>query len=219
MVPKFITFTQAVDSNETPREARRALAESWTRFRRFAAVRPWLRGWMAHFEETYSETRGEDGRGAGWHSHLHVIADADFIPQGELAELWFRATFGRGLIVDIRAARKGSERELLKYATKAATLPEERIVEYALTMKGARDITTGGTWHGIDAGIEDDEPEPLPADAGDVVRLPLPVVERRAAEGDEWAAAVLAAVLRPPDVRPSESPPLSRRGRGRDRMT
>jgi hypothetical protein len=195
-VPKFITLTQAVDADENPRQARQRVAAAWSRLRRMKAFASRCHGWMAHYEETYSETRGEDGKGTGWHAHVHVVADADFIPHGELAELWFKATGGRGLVVDIRAARKGVERELLKYATKAATLPDDALVLYATTMRGARDITTGGAWHGV---VTDDNvraEDELPADAGPILRFPLAVIEARAAEGDEWAAVVLEAVQR-----------------------
>ena len=111
------------------------------------------------------------------------------------------------MIVDIRQARAGVERELLKYASKAASLPDAKVVEYATTMHGARDITTGAAWHGLASDEDLESDELMPLEAGNVVRLPLPVIEERAADGDEWAAAVLVAVLRQGTAREPGRPP------------
>ena len=58
-------------------------------------------------------------RGRGWHVHVHVLADADFIPQGELSRIWHEIT-GDSFIVDVRAVDSPGEalRYLLKYLTK-----------------------------------------------------------------------------------------------------
>ena len=54
-----------------------------------------------------------------WHPHLHILAEASYIPQATLSEIWLNIT-GDSLIVDIRKVhdRDSALNELAKYASK-----------------------------------------------------------------------------------------------------
>ena len=98
--------------------------------------------------------------------------------------------------MDIREARSGVERELLKYALKTVKVNADRIVEYALAMHRARSVSTGGAWYGC---VRDEElvaeqehaDTAVQADTLTFLEL-LRMVEARV----EWAISVLHAVSR-----------------------
>lgn len=67
----------------------------------------------------------------GWHVHLHLIALCRWIPQAELAEMWKRATKGKGYIVFVKRAghKWGLVQEVLKYVFKVSLYRDERVKE------------------------------------------------------------------------------------------
>jgi hypothetical protein len=88
--------------------------------------------------------------GNGWHVHVHILADASYIPQDKLVEAWLAIT-GDSFIVDIRVARSTDEAlsYLLKYVgkpPKVENYPVEDFVRvFNEVMKGIRLIHTFGS--------------------------------------------------------------------------
>lgn len=72
-----------------------------------------VRGGFGNFEVTNA--------GCGYHVHLHLLLDADFIPQKQLSKLWHQIT-GDSYIVDVRACSGTAEAiaEITKYSFKPA---------------------------------------------------------------------------------------------------
>lgn len=82
------------------------------RRRRFA------RGWRGGFWSI--EVTNE---GSGWHLHMHILVDADWIDGGELARQWADVTGRIGRIVRVKDAReKNYLAEVTKYAVKGSQL-------------------------------------------------------------------------------------------------
>lgn len=101
--------------------------------------------------------------GNGWHPHLHVLLDSDYLAQRKLDADWKKLTGG---MVDIRARTpQNALPYMLKYAGKAPDIyrtdqnkglkrycsPDERIereIEYNAAMKGIRTVQPFGTLYG-----------------------------------------------------------------------
>ena len=59
----------------------------------------------------------------GWHLHIHLLVDADWIDADELKVQWLSVTRGGGYIVKVRDCRdKSYLREVTKYVVKSSTL-------------------------------------------------------------------------------------------------
>lgn len=102
-------------------------------------------------------TRGKNGD--HWHTHLHLILDATFMPKKELSWAWHAASEG-SYIVDIeRCGGSAAANYVTKYVTKAANghilRTPELLDEFILAIKGRRTCTTFGDWYGK-ATLEDD---------------------------------------------------------------
>lgn len=183
--PKFITLTQRARHGERIRAAARRLQRCFETLRHGTAWKKHVRAWVASREVTRS-------RGDTWHVHIHLVADAEYWPQAELSAEWERVTAGESRIVDIREAKDGVERELLKYTLKTTDVAPDRLVEFALAMRGARTVSTGGAWYGR---VRDED---LLEDEGDFaetsVLLTFQELLRRVELGDSWAHAVKGAV-------------------------
>jgi hypothetical protein len=62
------------------------------------------------------------GKG-GWHLHIHLLVDADWIDQPELKQQWNSVTGGGGYIVKVKDCRESEYlREVTKYVVKSTTL-------------------------------------------------------------------------------------------------
>ena len=184
-VPKFITLTQRARPGESLREGWVRLQSAFRRLRARAEWRRHVRAFVAAREVIWSRSK------QAWHVHVHLVADADYWLQAELAQEWERVTGGESRVVDIREARPGTELELLKYTLKIAGVPAARLVEFALSMGGARVISTGGAWRGRlqDEDLDvDGEPEWEVLGFGEL--------RRRELAGDGWACAVGQAIDR-----------------------
>jgi hypothetical protein len=215
---KFVTLTQRADDSESSGQARDRMQAHVRRLMRRKCWKTWLGsgGGLLRYELTFKA-------GRGWHAHVHMLVELDFVPQATLAALWQDVTNGDGLIVDIRAASDGAENELLKYVLKAANLPAPQVVAFAIEMSGRRDSSTFGSWYGrrcaaVDAVLDDTE-VPDAAALGPCDLMPLSHVERMAFEGDAFFARVRAAVARQADElhAAARSRELRRRERGRRR--
>jgi len=97
-----------------------------------------------------------------WHPHLHIIAKAKFIDQGELSNVW-RGISKDSFIVDIKRIR--DPEQVAGYVTKYAGKPlntsfsnTPRLLDEAITaLHGRRLLTLFGTWYGD--GLIDSETE------------------------------------------------------------
>lgn len=136
-----------------------------------------------------------------WHPHLHIIADAKYIDQGELSTAW-RSITKDSYIVDIRRVREPevTGRYVTKYASKplnSSFCNTPKLLDEAITaLKGRRLCLCFGTWYGTplseaeDADFADDL-----IDAGEWSNIcTLDDVLWRAANHDEEAKRMLVAL-------------------------
>lgn len=84
----------------------------------------------------------------GWHVHLHVILDSDYLPQAKLSKDWGEIT-GGSFIVDIREAGTVAEglKYCLKYLSKAPVLSGHE-EEYREAVEGLRLVQPFGSLYG-----------------------------------------------------------------------
>jgi hypothetical protein len=185
--PKFMTLTQRARPEESLRDACRRLQRCFEALRHRAEWKQHVSAWVAAREVTL-------GRGGAWHVHVHLVADSEYWPQADLSAEWERVTAGESRIVDVRDARAGVERELLKYTLKTTGVAPERLVEFAMAMRGVRTVSTGGAWYGR---VRDED---LLSDAegvGESIELlTIGALLRLVDSGDSWAQVVKDALDR-----------------------
>lgn len=163
---KFITLTTR--ASKLPLEEQiKHLRTSFRRLRQRKFFKANIRGGYAVLEITHNNKTKQ------WHPHLHIIADANYIPQKALSQEWLKASKD-SFIVDIRKIRNSTAAVgyVAKYLGK---LPElsllgdaEKTSEWIAALKGTRLINRFG-----------DLPEPTdekfddkqPADWQPVMRL------------------------------------------------
>ncbi len=80
---RFLTLT--VRSERDLVATRRRLSDAWKKWQRRAWVRERLRGGIAAQEVTYSASHG-------WHPHLHVCWDGDYLPRARAIDEWMSCT-------------------------------------------------------------------------------------------------------------------------------
>ena len=137
--PKLVTFTLR-NVATISREYIRGLRRSFTRLMHRAYYKKRVRGGLQTIEVV--------NKGRGWHVHLHVMLDSDYLPQAKLSKDWGEITRG-SFIVDIREA--GTVAEGLKYCLKYLSKPpvlsghEE---EYREAVKGLRLVQPFGSLYG-----------------------------------------------------------------------
>lgn len=108
-----------------------------------------------------------DSASGHWHTHLHVICDAKYIPVSELGLAWSVASRGSYIVNIQRAAGGGAANYVTKYVTKALSGPVSRdemiLDEFVVALRGRRLCLTFGSWYGKSklASIEQ-EPEAMP---------------------------------------------------------
>lgn len=135
-----------------------------------------------------------------WHPHLHIIADAKYIPQAELSAVW-RGISRDSFIVDVRRVKNddvvGSY--VCKYASKpldTSFTSNPKLLDEAMeALKGRRLVTTFGEWYGTRlSNAEDEELADDMVDAAGYEKLhPLWLVIDAATEGERWAIELLRA--------------------------
>lgn len=153
----------------TLKHGEQGLKQMITRLREcFSALRrrPWfkhlVRGGVATLEVKLS-------RSNRWHPHLHVMLDAEFLPQRELSKLWLEVT-GDSSIVDVRRIPGGQAASYVtKYVSKPATgdviNDQDRFMEMIAALHGARLFNAFGSLRCSDAlDTNDSAEEFLPDD-------------------------------------------------------
>lgn len=165
-------------------------------YRSFKALRQlerWtdkVRGGAAFLELKWSD------KAARWHPHLHIIADADFLPQGELSEMW-RAITRDSYIVDVRRVRQPevTGAYVTKYASKPLNMSfcrtPELLDEAMRVLKGRRLCLCFGTWYGTSLTNAEDEELNLESEEKFHFFAPLEDILSRATAGERNAIAVL----------------------------
>lgn len=174
------------------------LKESWTRLRRTKQFRTHVHGGVSVLEITYNIRTDQ------WHPHLHVVIDGRYWAQASIADAWETASRG-SRIVDIR--RVPSREALTKYVTKylsktaqSPNMPDRRVSELALALKGQRLAQPFGNLHGH---LKDPDAEDAPSGYDDVCPV-LPLIQA-AANGDSRAIRLQQALRRLPRCRTSDA--------------
>lgn len=160
-------------------------------FRRLRASKWWkerAHGGAVTIEVKLSET--------GWHPHLHIVLDSEWMNQDELSDAWNKAT-GGSFIVDVRALKDAHDAAfyVAKYVTKGTSpsvwADNATANEWISASKAVRMCSTFGTWRGFALTANGTDP-------GDwETEDTLDRLICRASEGDRVAADILLS-LRPP---------------------
>lgn len=147
-------------------------------------------GGAAFLEIKYSD------KAKRWHPHLHIIAEARFIDQGELSTVW-RTISRDSFIVDIRRVRDRGT--VTSYVTKYASKPlnssfsadQSLLAEAILALRGRRLCLCFGSWYGT-ALTDIEDADTLPEeDAGWHMFCDLESILDRASHGIADAIAVI----------------------------
>ncbi len=105
--PRLMTLTLANEDRLGP--AVRRIWRCMKRLKQRAIWRKNVKGSLIAIEIKHSET--------GWHPHIHILYEGNFIDQAKLSKQWHQIT-GNSFIVDVRAADPGAIRYVTKYLTK-----------------------------------------------------------------------------------------------------
>jgi hypothetical protein len=131
------------------------LLDGWKEIRRRAV---WKRANVKATVRSLEITRGREG--AGWHVHLHVLADSGWIDQVELSEAWHAITGDSFVVYVKRKTAEDAIGEITKYVTKPAEIDKFtalEIAELVHALRGRRLVSFTGEWYG--AAAEDEEVE------------------------------------------------------------
>ena len=137
--PKLLTLTLRNVSTLT-RVYIRGLRKSFTKLMHRKWYKERVRGGLQTIEIV--------NKGNGWHVHMHVLLDADYLPQRKIAKDWLEIT-GDSFVVDIREAGTVKEglKYCLKYLSKAPVLSGHE-EEYRDAVKGLRLVQPFGSLYG-----------------------------------------------------------------------
>ena len=153
MTVSFLTLTLA--DNDQPLSG--LLDKLIASFRRLRSTKLWqrdVRGGVAFIELKWSAAKQR------WHPHIHIIMDAEHIPQRWLSDRWLAITH-TSFKVDIR--RANDNEHAIRYITKYGAKPlhdgfvqdPERLLEAIATLKGRHLCTVFGDWR--DWRLSDDD--------------------------------------------------------------
>lgn len=208
--PMLITLTLISKPADALAAQLKLIKSSFARLREIPLWARACRGGAAFVEVT----RGK--LGDRWHVHLHIIADSDFMGQGELTAAWKACSSGSCIVYLERPHSGSGVAYAAKYGSKGidyniAATPE-LLDETLLAFKGYRNAFCFGDWYGTSfaADIEEeklDDEETASAPWHTVCTLQSAAAA--ALEGDPYFAAALAAtrIARWLDP-PSHAPPL-----------
>jgi Replication protein len=154
-----------------------------------------VKGGAAFLEVKWNDKAGR------WHPHLHIIADAKYIPQAELSAAW-RSITNDSYIVHIERVQNEEKIAgyVVKYATKplnASLMQDAHILDDTIhALRGRRLCLCFGSWYGTPlSAAEDEELADDWEDAQGWHNLdPLDLVLARALEGALWATQLLDAL-------------------------
>jgi hypothetical protein len=136
-----------------------------------------------------------------WHPHLHIIADADFVDQGTLSDVW-RGITKDSFVVDIRRVKNNevAGSYVCKYASKPLdttfTSVPHLLDEAMEGLKGRRLCLCFGTWYGTPlTNAEDEELADDMVDADGYENcIPLQDLIEQANAGDRWAIDAICSM-------------------------
>lgn len=144
---RFLTLT--IRTHElTLAEAVRKLYTSFSKLRQTIWWKSRVTGGCA----TCEIKRTRDG--LGWHPHLHLLVQGEYLPQGWLAQKWHGIT-GDSYIVDIFAVEDTAKaaRYITKYLSKPVPSSIVRnqadLQEAVLALTGRHLVMTFGSWRGV----------------------------------------------------------------------
>lgn len=158
--PMLITLTLVSQPKDKLSAKIDELYSSFRRLRSLPLVSRACRGGAAFLEIT----RGK--KGDRWHVHFHIVADADYMPQADLARDWKAASRGSSVVWVERPASGDGIAYSAKYAAKGLDFniaaDTELLDEVVLALKGRRLAFCFGDWYGTSfaADIEEDRMDP-----------------------------------------------------------
>ncbi len=151
-----------------------------------------VRGGAAMLEVKWSD------KAKRWHPHLHIIADADYVPKWDLSDAW-RSITKDSFVVDIQRVQKPATAAgyVAKYASKpmdpSVMMNPDRLDEAILALAGKRMCLCFGTWYGTPLSVaEDAELADDVIDADGYERVdPLWLILEKANEGHPYYVHLL----------------------------
>lgn len=185
--PRMIGFS--LKSNDAPlRKQFERLVESFAKLRRSKL-------WIRHFTKGfYTLEATHNSKSNQWHPHIHGIVDGDFIQHAKLKALWESIT-GDSNIVFIRLCHShtAAVNYMTKYVTKtqdASTVPEHRLAEWAITLKGMRFLNLFGKLR-HDTINEEDERKKMDIH----IYTPMSMLSKAISEGDDKAKSIWDEII------------------------
>jgi len=184
----------------------------WVALRKLRRTKLWatkVRGGIAFLETVYRIETND------WHTHLHCLVDADYIPQGLLSAAWEKCTQG-SKVVDIRWPR--NQANVMRYVTKYASKPlnssfethDEPLREAVRDLAHRKLYVQFGTW--ADKPLQQEDQK-----HGWTIVCSLTELVRKSKAGDAAAISILSALHRnnvetlyaalPPDTTSRPRPP------------
>lgn len=123
------------------------LQKSFTKLRASKFWKKSQAGGVAMIEVTWSKA-------GGWHAHLHIIGEGDFLRQSTLADEWYKIT-GDSYKVSVQCidSAKDAVHYVTKYISKgtidAVWQDDSAAQEWIIASRGLRTAATYGTWRGF----------------------------------------------------------------------
>lgn len=196
----FLTLTLA-DADLSLTDLLDKIIKSFRKLRTWNQWRNRVKGGVAFLETKWNPAKRR------WHPHLHVIMEADFLPQAEISAKW-KAITKTSFIVHIK--RPDNIETVIRYVTKYGSKPldqsfvadADRLDEAIVAMRGRHLCLVFGSWRDWALTETDDATEWQAIDT-------LASLLRREARGDPDATAIMEQ-LRCQTKRPLEQPLLPR---------
>lgn len=151
--PKLITLTQPLVENH-PREAITKIRDAFAKLRKTECWKSVTAG--AYTIEVIPKPEG-------WHIHMHVLVNSEYIPYQKLWSTWGELIGHKVIQTDIRAAdNKNAQQYLAKYCAKSVSmyLGDKTIVDWYRATKGQRLFVTFGSWY--NKHLEEIDPQFVP---------------------------------------------------------
>lgn len=141
---RFITLT-VKHGREPLQELTDHLEESFKKLRRSSLWRTSVLGGAAFLEVKYVN---------GWHPHLHIIVQGNWMDHKELCKAWLKATTTSSIVhIELIKDTLNTASYVTKYASKpidtSVILNHDHLIEAILTLRGRKLMTTFGTWRKI----------------------------------------------------------------------